>query len=115
MQSLEQEHSSGKPLDPKVVQNYMSLAVEQAALRRVEHEQAAQVYQRDWAARVQGNGKATGVFTDYHYYGTGDIGGAPDEESVKRLEAIVTRGEVDMPPASGMYFSMDEHPKFPGS
>ena len=50
------------------------------------------------------NGKVTGVFTDYHYYGTGDIGGAPDEESVKRLEAIVTKGTVDLPPQDGVYF-----------
>src|SRR2546429_4719665 len=28
-----------------------------------------------------------------HYYGTGDVGGSPDEDSVKRLEAIVTKGD----------------------
>jgi alpha-mannosidase len=38
------------------------------------------------------------VFTDYHYYGTGDIGGTPDEDSVKRLEAIVTKGTASFPP-----------------
>ena len=40
----------------------------------------------------------TGVFTDYHYFGTGDVGGAPDEDSVKRLEAIVTKGQASLPP-----------------
>ena len=30
-------------------------------------------------------------FTDYHYYGTGDTGGAPREDSVRMMEAIVTR------------------------
>src|SRR5579883_873337 len=34
-------------------------------------------YQNDWAARVEQNGQVSGLFTDYHYYGTGDIGGAP--------------------------------------
>src|SRR5437879_10735037 len=45
----------------------------------------------DWPRRVDLNGKVSGLFTDYHYYGTGDTGGAPAESSVKMLEAIVTR------------------------
>ncbi|HEV7238158.1 MAG TPA: glycoside hydrolase family 38 C-terminal domain-containing protein [Thermoanaerobaculia bacterium] len=40
----------------------------------------------DWPARVRGNG----VLADYHYYGTGDVGGAPSESSVARVEAMVT-------------------------
>jgi len=32
----------------------------------------------------------SGLFTDYHYYGAGDVGGAPDEASVKLLESTVT-------------------------
>jgi len=40
----------------------------------------------DWPARVRGNG----VPADYHYYGTGDVGGAPSEASVARVEAMVT-------------------------
>lgn len=51
-------------------------------------------YQSDWAQRVQRNGKVSGLFTDYHYYGTGDIGGAPHEQSVKLLEGIVTKGKA---------------------
>jgi len=47
----------------------------------------------DWPARVQQNGLASGVYTDYHYYGTGDTGGAPREASVKLLETIVTRND----------------------
>ncbi len=43
----------------------------------------------DWVNRVNLDGKVTGVFADYHYYGTGDAGGAPEENSVKALEAIV--------------------------
>ncbi|HEX5832527.1 MAG TPA: glycoside hydrolase family 38 C-terminal domain-containing protein [Pyrinomonadaceae bacterium] len=45
----------------------------------------------DWPHRVYVNGNTSGVFTDYHYYGTGDTGGAPREDSVRMLEAIVTR------------------------
>jgi len=46
----------------------------------------------DWPARAQRNGAVSGVYTDYHYYGTGDVGGAPRENSVKLLESIVTGG-----------------------
>jgi alpha-mannosidase len=45
----------------------------------------------DWPRRVERNGKVSGLFTDYHYYGTGDTGGAPREDSVRMMEAIVTR------------------------
>jgi len=59
------------------------------------------------------NGKASGVYTDYHYYGTGDIGGTPDEESVKRLEAIVTHGAASLPPDGEDFGSGDPHPQWP--
>jgi alpha-mannosidase len=52
----------------------------------------------DWPKRIDIDGKATGVFADYHYVGTGDIGGAVDEESVKLLEATVTQGDAVIPP-----------------
>src|SRR5436305_4633701 len=39
----------------------------------------------DWVKRIQINGDITGVKTDYHYVGTGDIGGAPNETSVKLM------------------------------
>ena len=52
----------------------------------------------EWVNRVQLDGKVTGLFTDYHYYGTGDTGGAPDENSVKTVEAIVDKGTVSLPP-----------------
>ncbi|HMD86905.1 MAG TPA: glycoside hydrolase family 38 C-terminal domain-containing protein [Terriglobia bacterium] len=51
----------------------------------------------DWPQRLQLDGKATGLAVDYHYYGTGDIGGSPSEPSVKLLEAIVTRGRTILP------------------
>src|SRR5260370_9620014 len=59
----------------------------------------------DWPGRVALNGKVSGLFTDYHYYGTGDTGGAPSEASVKMMEAIVTKGMASLPgqanPAQG--------------
>ncbi len=51
----------------------------------------------DWPRRVERNGKVSGVFTDYHYYGTGDTGGSPREDSVRMMEAIVTRNASLMP------------------
>jgi alpha-mannosidase len=39
----------------------------------------------DWPARVRGNA----IPVDYHYYGTGDVGGAPSEESVQWVEAMI--------------------------
>ncbi len=51
----------------------------------------------DWPHRIDRNGQVTGLFTDYHYYGTGDTGGSPREPSVKLLEAIITKGEGVIP------------------
>jgi alpha-mannosidase len=53
----------------------------------------------DWPRRVELNGKVSGLFTDYHYYGTGDTGGSPREDSVRMVEAIVSRNPAIMPVA----------------
>jgi alpha-mannosidase len=99
--------------DPRQIQDYFALRSEQAALEREQDRQTELRFQGDWAGRVLNNGKVTGLFADYHYYGTGDIGGAPDEESVKRLEAIITKGSVDLPPAGAMFFRGQKHPDWP--
>jgi len=39
-----------------------------------------------WRLRVNENGQKYGLYADYMYYGTGDVGGAPDETSVRNLE-----------------------------
>src|SRR5215468_8718721 len=62
-----------------------------------DSRQEFQRYQGDWAARVQRNGEVSGLFTEYHYYGTGDIGGAPRESSVKLLETIINKGKIILP------------------
>lgn len=51
----------------------------------------------DWVKRINLDGQVTGVYADYHYVGTGDIGGATDEETVRMLEAIVTQGKIALP------------------
>ena len=48
-----------------------------------------------WRKRIEANGAKSGVFVDYHYYGTGDMGGAPTEGSVAMVEeSIRTEGPV---------------------
>jgi alpha-mannosidase len=43
-----------------------------------------------WILRLGADYLQCGVGVDYHYYGTGDRGGAPDEDSVKWVEKSVT-------------------------
>ena len=52
----------------------------------------------NWVERINLDGRVTGVYADYHYVGTGDIGGATEESTVKLLEAIVTKQETVLPP-----------------
>ncbi len=103
----------GSAPDPSAMREYFALRAEQAALLRGQDERELARYQGDWADRVENNGKVTGLFADYHYYGTGDIGGAPSEESVKRLEAIITKGTVDLPPEDSGYARGAQHPAWP--
>lgn len=112
---LQQVEKSGQQVDQKEVQEFINLRQEQAALVQAQHDREHRRYQDDWAARVVHNGKVSGVFTDYHYYGTGDIGGTPDEESVKRLEAIVTKGRVGLPPPGHFFTRREEqhHAEWP--
>ena len=45
-----------------------------------------------WIQRVETDGAKSGVYTDYRYYGVGDRGGAPSEDSVKWLETSLAGG-----------------------
>jgi alpha-mannosidase len=54
-------------------------------------------HEQDWPARIDLDGKLTGIYADYHYIGTGDIGGAPREPGVKILEATVSKSETALP------------------
>jgi alpha-mannosidase len=51
----------------------------------------------DWTKRVKINGDLTGIFADYHYVGTGDVGGSPQPDSVRVMEDIITK-KMDAPP-----------------
>ena len=42
-----------------------------------------------WTERINDNGKRYGVWADYHYYGVGDMGGAPTDEDVKNYVASI--------------------------
>ncbi|HEV2424762.1 MAG TPA: glycoside hydrolase family 38 C-terminal domain-containing protein [Terriglobia bacterium] len=66
----------------------------------------------DWPERVDRDGKVSGLYADYHYYGTGDTGGSPSESSVKLLEAILTKGETVLPPPR-RNFDEDEEEQAP--
>ena len=112
-QQLAQSNREHKNFDQKDIEEFFLLRGELDALNNEQKEDENERYQGDWARRVLNNGKATGLFTDYHYYGTGDVGGAPSEDSVKRLEAIVTGGKAELPPLDGAYFMRGPHPAWP--
>jgi alpha-mannosidase len=94
---LQTARQGGQSIDQNDNQALGTMRRERTALIRAQADGDLQRFQGDWSARVQQNGKVSGLFADYHYYGTGDTGGAPREESVKRLEAIVTKGSVSLP------------------
>lgn len=41
---------------------------------------------QEWLDRIEADGQASGVYADYHYFGTGDVGGAPTTGSVQWIE-----------------------------
>ena len=112
-QKLEQVEASGQPFDQKDLQEFNMLRSQQEGLAKVQQDRDLERYQGDWSARVERNGKVSGAYTDYHYFGTGDIGGAPDEESVKRLEAIVIHGRAGLPPEGYFSFPGQPSPEWP--
>jgi alpha-mannosidase len=64
-----------------------------------QQNQARTRGREDWPKRIDTNGKLTGIFADYHYVGTGDVGGSPNESSVKLMEAITTKDKAALPAA----------------
>jgi alpha-mannosidase len=96
-------------LDASQIEEYLAVRDQQKTESQMRKDRELERHQSDWAARVELNGKVSGLFTDYHYYGTGDIGGTPNEESVKRLEAIITGGKAGLPPDVDPYFSRFSH------
>jgi len=66
--------------------------------------------EQNWVKRIDLNGQATGVFADYHYVGTGDIGGAAHESTIKLLEAIVNKGDTVLPAPPRPFFGQGTGP-----
>jgi len=70
-------------------------------------------YVLDWPDRVNLDGKVTGVYADYHYVGTGDVGGSPDEFAVRMMEAIETKGVTTLPPIPNFDEEGERQPSAP--
>ncbi len=114
-EKLDREQNSGQSSDPNDIEESIHLGNEQKVLSRIDYDRQQEQHQNDWASRVELNGKVSGVYTDYHYYGTGDIGGAPHEDYVKRLEAIVTQGTTRLPPGGQAFDDGRTHSEWPAS
>ncbi len=103
---------SKEPTEPAAAAGPQLTSEERARL--TPQQAAATARQRsleqDWVKRIDLNGKVTGVFADYHYVGTGDIGGATQESTVKLLEAIVTKSQTVLPSPPKAPFAMGEAP-----
>jgi alpha-mannosidase len=110
---VREDERAQRPLKENEVAEYFRLRDEQDDETRNDQARDLRRYQGDWATRVEQNGKVSGVFTDYHYFGTGDIGGSPKEESVKRLEAIVTKGMASFPPDGASFEDEQPHAEWP--
>jgi alpha-mannosidase len=65
-----------------------------------------------WERRIQDHGQSFGAYADYHYYGVGDVGGAPDDESVEWLEkSIHGDGTIQVAAAAGDQMFRDLTPE----
>lgn len=81
------------PPRPALTEEQLAQLTPQQRAARLRPRQGEQ----DWVKRINMDGKLTGVYADYHYVGTGDIGGAPPEASIKLLQAIETGGTTILP------------------
>ena len=66
--------------------------------------------EQNWVKRINLDGNVTGVFADYHYVGTGDIGGAAHESTIKLLEAIVDKSNTVLPAPPRPFFGQGTGP-----
>ena len=70
---------------------------------------------QEWVDRMEKTAEGTGVYMDYRYYGTGDMGGAPREEDVKRAVASLNNPDsklkVKLSSTDQMYKDMTEEEK----
>ena len=61
-----------------------------------------------WLKRIKELGEQSGIFMEYMYVGTGDWGGAPNEDSVKSVEDIIkSSGSTKIVPSAADKFFID--------
>jgi len=73
-QKVQKAEESDQTLDVKNIEEFLDFRNQQSAFSKAQQDRELNRHQGDWAARVELNGKVSGVLTDYHYFGTGDIG-----------------------------------------
>lgn len=102
----------GPPPPPPVLTEEEKAKLTPRQLRFLQRPRPPEI---DWVKRIDLDGKVTGIFADYKYVGTGDIGGATQESTVKLLEAIVTKRETVLPnpPRFGFGRQRGEQPPAP--
>jgi alpha-mannosidase len=67
---------------------------------------------KTWLRRISDSGARSGVFADYMYYGTGDVGGSPTEESVRWVEnSIAGPGPIHVISSAADRFFNDVTPQ----
>jgi alpha-mannosidase len=98
----------GPPPPPPQLSSEQRAKLTPAQLRALERPRE---WEQNWVKRIDLDGQVTGVFADYHYVGTGDVGGAARESTVKLLEAIVDKSETVLPPPPRGFGQQDQ----PGS
>ncbi len=95
----------GPPPPPPQLTSEQKARLTPAQLRSLERPRE---WEQDWVKRIHLDGEVTGVFADYHYVGTGDIGGAARESTAKLLEATVDKSETVLPAPGG--FGQQDQP-----
>lgn len=70
-------------------------------------------YDAGWLARINANGAASGVYADYHYFGVGDVGGAPSADCVQWVETSANgTGPVDVISSTAEQMFLDIPPAY---
>jgi alpha-mannosidase len=97
----------GPPTPPPQLTAEQKAKLTPEQLRVIERPRETE---QNWVKRIDLNGSVTGVFADYHYVGTGDIGGAAHESTIKLLEAIVDKSTTILPAPPRPFFGQGTGP-----
>ena len=112
-EKIHQQDRQSSAIRSQDVAAILSPAKQRAVTRKDSADEEQDRYQDDWATRVDNErqGERT-VKTDYHYFGTGDIGGAPDEDSVKPAGSHRHKRQRQFP-TGGLFPDGPKHPDWP--